>query len=388
MNVIKFPSKRKNNIAYCCIDRTYLCNDTDSLNIIKNISDYTISNIVDKNYDTFQSLDEDTILKYVTDLGYDYALVYSTGTEFINGTSVFDEIDRLTTFDFFVYGHILDRSTAYYELHHQCYLIDLRKYKEFNYPIIGKQQLGSVHQQIKPIRSIENIHDDYTPKYVSQGDTIETYHHKMHGYNLIQTVLNSGYEIRAFNDIIRDNKKYYYPENNTEFLKHSSFIYARYNYCMNTFIHKEHTDELDISQMYDQIITTASGTGLYKNLNTNGKLILFDYNKAALEYHSKKIVGLDVETVLIDLLGVYNINDLVRYPGKTTLINLNNVFNYEGTMAFSSLKYRLYKENMLLSMLPKHWDILITQHSYSGFGNENDITKLTKPTWHMNGDWT
>jgi hypothetical protein len=157
---------------------------------------------------------------------------------------------------------------------------------------------------------------------------------------------------------------------------------------VNTFIHEEYTDELDIKESYDQIITTASGTGLYKNLNTNGKLVLFDYNKAALDYHSKKAVGLDVETVLIDLLGVYDINDLIKYPEKKTLINLNNVFNYEGTMAFSSLKYRLYKENMLLSMLPKHWDILITRHSYLGFGDTNDITKLIKPTWHMNGDWT
>lgn len=382
MNVIPYLNYKNNRVVYCIVDKTHEYSDNYTRELMKNIADFTISNIFSKGYDIYVGLDEDTLLQSVCDK-YEHAVVFSTGTEFINGRNFFNEIDKLTNTDYCLYGHILDRKEAYYELHHQCYLLNLHKYLLMNCPVIGKQQLGSTHSQMKPNRSTENIHDNYTPLSVTVGTSGESYQHKMHGYNLISTVLENSYPIYAFDDSIRNNKKYYYPENQREFMRHVSWAHARYNYCANNFVHHSHTEDMNVPNDYEQIITPAS-TDYF--VDYPGKVILYDYNLRALEYYSN-IYPETTEFVHIDLLGEYNINDLVKYPDKKTLLNVSNIFNYEGTSMFCSLKYRLYKENMLISQLPDHWDLLISQESNLGFGNSKDITKLIKPTWHMNSDW-
>jgi len=122
--------------------------------LIKNQADGVLSNLYKKGYTVFQWVDEDALINHVSTLGYEFALVVSTGTEFINGTAFFDALSNLITKDFFVAGHILDRGDAYYELHHQCYVINLKYYKQLGKPEIGKQQLGAKHKQWMPWRSL------------------------------------------------------------------------------------------------------------------------------------------------------------------------------------------------------------------------------------------
>ena len=99
----------------------------------------------------------------------------------------------------------------------------------------------------------------------------------------------------------------------------------------------------------------------------------------------------NIEFVKIDLLGVSDTTIFTQFPEKKTLVNLSNIFCYEGTAMFCSLKYRLYMENMLLSKLPPDWTVLISQRSCKGFAGAYreivPINKLKLPTWHMNGDW-
>lgn len=384
MNVIEYKTG-SSNIAYCIVDRTADCADMYSRELVKNLSDFTISNIFVKHYSAFVSLDEDALLNHVADLGYKHAVVISTGTEFINGRRFFNYIESLTDSDYFLYGHILDRAEAYYELHHQCYLINLEKYNKLNRPSIGNQQLGSSHTQYRPNRCVKNIHDDYTPYHISSGSITKQYSHKMHGYNIISEGLRNGYCIRAFTDEGRDNKKYYYPENSNVFLEKVSYAYAKNHVCKTSFVHHESTDPINIDDTYDQIITPASSLQFYNYLNDGGNVIYYDYNQTALDYYKNKSKE-NTEFVNIDLLGEYDIGQLIKHPDKKTLLNLTNIFNYEGTAMFCNLKYRLCKENQLLSKIPAHWTVL-NQTSYIGFGDTNNISKLRKPTWHMNTDW-
>jgi hypothetical protein len=379
MNVIEYRRGAK-SIAYCIIDNTADYKDGYIVELMKNISDYTISNLYGEGYDVFVSLNEDSVLSHVANLGYQHAVVFSTGTEFINGANFFKEIEKICESDFFIYGHILDRQEAYYELHHQCYLINLEKYNILGQPLIGFQELGSRHTQITPIRTIENLHDDYTPLSISFGSSQSVYKHKMHGHNLISKGLIQGYQIVAFSEHVRQYKKYYYPENPTEFLNQISWAYARYNYCMTEFVHTSHTEIFNINDTYDQLVITASGVELLKYLNPDANVIMYDYNQAALDYWQENvpvIKNVNFQFVLCDLLGEDNLADYIN-PIPNTLVHLSNIFNYEGTNFFYSLDYRKYKETKLLSAIESKCP---TAEIY--FNLEASIFN-TVPTWHIN----
>lgn len=395
MNVVEFKSG-SNPIAFCFIDNTRRYDSAWTRELIKNLADYTISNITSKGYNVYQSENEDLAIKRVVELGYKYAVVFSTGTEFVNGRNFFDEVEKLVNTDFYVYGHILDRGDAYYELHSQCYLLNLEKYQELGCPKIGQCELGIKHSQNLPERSKENLHDDYTPLWIKLSSDVKEYNHKLHGWNLISKILSVGGTISAFNNNIRNNKKHYYPEYQQDFLKHISWAYSRLNYCANEFIHYQNTESINLDDRdYEKIITPASGIWFIDYIHKEHPVtvIFYDYNQRALDYwkeNTPKISNVTYEFLKIDLLGQFNIEDLIQSTNQKTLINLSNIFCYEGTAMFSSLEYRFYKEKELIKHIPKSWKVLVSISSTQGFTNQQNNVKLVdliKPTWHFGGDW-
>jgi hypothetical protein len=395
MNVVEFKSK-SNPIAFCFIDNIHQYKSAWTQELIKNLSDYTISNLSVKGYDVYQSESEDDALSRVVEMNYTHAVVFSTGTEFINGRDFFKEIESLVKTDFYVYGHILDRGDAYYELHHQCYLINLKKYQELGCPEIGQTKLGNSHQTQVPRRSMENIHDNYTPLWIEPGNYDRVYNHKLHGWNLVSKILAAGGTVYAFDEKIRNNKKHYYPEAQIEFLKHVSWAYSRYQHCANEFIHTSNTELVNApNNDYEQIITPASGTWFVDYIKTDHPVtvVYYDYNQKSLDYwqaNAPVINNVTYKFVKVDLLGKYSVEQLIVNLEKKTLINLSNIFCYEGTAMFSSLEYRLQKEIELINMIPANWTIVSSMSSTQGFTNQQNnvkLVKLTKPTWHYNGDW-
>jgi hypothetical protein len=101
---------------------------------------------------------------------------------------------------------------------------------------------------------------------------------------------------------------------------------------------------------------------------------------------------------LSDLLVDDNLLDHVEH---NSLIHLSNVFNYEATTFFYSLRYRLAKENKLIERLKDlvpDADLLFSARATTGFIDASmfgsvkdfttiDINQLQKPTWHVNRDW-
>lgn len=394
MNVVEFKSNKK-SIVFCFIDNTHQYESAWTRELIKNLSDYTLSNLFLKDYDILQSQDEDSALRLAAEQGYEHAVVFSTGTEFINGISFFNEIENLTKTDYAIYGHVLDRKNAYYELHHQCYLINLEVYKKLNFPIIGKVELNSNHAQIIPYRSSNNIHDNYTPYWVSSGNAEQEYDHKLHGWNIISTFLKHSYKIVAFDQKIRDSKKHYYPECQSEFLKYISWAYERYNYCATEFVHLTNTETIRPNKFYKQIITPASGNWYldYIDKNSLSNIVLYDYNQKSLDYwkaNLPKIQNVNYTFVKIDLLSQSNYHLLTVNQEADTLLNLSNIFCYEGTAMFSSLEYRFKKELEIINSVPSNWTLMFSGRSASGFANNYDnikISNLKKPTWHFGADW-
>lgn len=402
MNVVHYRSQNKSNIIYVIVDKTLAYQNGWTVELIKNLSDFTISNIYSKHYDVLVGLDEDSLLNYAVDQKFKHAVVLSTGTDFINGESFFTAVENLTSKDYFLAGHILDRKEAYYELHHQCYVINLVKYDLLKRPAIGQTELGVTHWQTAPFRSSENIHDDYTPLSLSSGTDRLKYSHKLHGWNVLSTAFKNNQPVIVFDSDFRNNKKYYYPDDQKEFLKHIQWAYSREKYCANEFVHTANTEHVDVIEKdFDCVVTPASGIWYipFISKNTSVKVIFYDYNQNALEYwkkHAPKIDNVTYEFVKIDLLGFCDYDSIFNRCSGKTLFSLSNIFCYEGSAMTSSLFYRLHKENELLRKIPDDFYVFFNSRACIGFLDVKhegrkletvDINKLLKPTWHTNRDW-
>jgi hypothetical protein len=376
MNIVEYlPANINKDIAFCIVDYTKLYQDGIK-ELIKNQADGVIANVFNKGYSIFQWVDEDALIKHAALLDYKYAVVVSTGTEFINGRSFFDSIEQLIQQDFFIAGHILDRKDAYYELHQQCYIINLATYKKLNYPSIGKQELGARHTQDVPWRSYENWHDDYTPKSISGGDQTKDYNHKCHGWNILKTAFDYDETVLVFNESIRDNKIHMYPESPIDFYKQLEWAYHRLHYCQDTFVHTSNTETVHLpAKQYNQIVTPASGNWFTNFLAPGGTVVMYDYNQLSLDYWQ----GLYPEYKFVKC-NLLTTDDLVAHIDCSipdTLVNLSNIFNYEGTVFFYSLDYRRHKEQELISSLKTAIPTIEIYSSLSAVVSDNI------PTWHL-----
>lgn len=373
MNIIS--SDRNKDIVFCFVDNTRSYHN-DFRNLIKNQADGVLATLHLKGYTVLQWIDEDRLLNYAADLNFKHAVVFSTGTEFINGNTFFNNIKELVNQDFFIAGHVLDRNDAYYELHHQCYVINLKYYKKLGRPEIGKQQLGSKHTQEVPWRSYENWHDDYTPKTISGGDRLKEYNHKCHGWNILKQAFDKDLPVLVFDENIRNNKKHFYPESPKDFYKNLSWAYSRLYYCRENFVHTNNTEEISFPpKVYEQIITPASGIWFKNYSNDQTKVVMYDYNQSSLDYWKQQFPH--YEFILCDLLQDDNLLSAIDTTIDNTLINLSNIFNYEGTYFFYSYDYRLQREMNLISKLKEllpNADIHITMPV-----KFTDVT----PTWHL-----
>jgi len=376
MNILEFTPGWKTDIAFCFVDNTRSY-QSSIREFMKNQADGTLSNVYAKKWTIYQWIDEDALLRHACNNGHKWAVVSSTGTEFINGSEFFDAVQSMVKKDFFIAGHVLDRSEAYYELHHQCYIINLEKYKELGQPVVGEQELGSKHIQYIPERSNDNIHDDYTPLTVTHGNyTREEYQHKCHGWHILSIAFDNKETVLIFDETIRGNKKHFYPESPKDFYKNLSWAYYRLNYCYTTFVHTSNTETIDLPvRQYKQIVTPASGVWFTDYLAPGASVIMYDYNKASLDYWQTQHP--EYKFVQCDLLGESNLLDYIDTSIPDTFINLSNIFNYEGTVFFYSLAYRKYKEtelvNRIKSMLPS------ATINFSLQSNLFDIV----PTWHL-----
>lgn len=429
------------DIVYIFLDRTHTCQTTWTAELMKNLSDFVLSKIVDSGFNVIQGIDEDAMLREAAK-DYTHAVVLSTGTEFINGDEFFNEVELevYSDRDFFLIGHIPDRDDGYYELHDQCYIINLETYKELGEPIVGEFAYYSEHTQIEPRRSSENIHDDYTPIWVTGGDTPRKYKHKWHGWNIISVALANKKHVKVIMDRFRNNKMYYYPNYEPAFIPKSSYLYGKYSVASQALFYPYNTEQfvaVDFKGPVQQLVIQASGLQWYEYLlyygyNENTTVKFVDYNLFALEcmqyivnnwtadsdyitfvkdyINSRKSMLSSGGDHMITMTGAgqtvdarmwndmiskvkfeFHHQDLVlntALPVDTwvdnvpsTIIHLSHIFNYDPVAPFVPLKHRIYNERLLLDKLKKY----VPDATLIMVGNVSD--KLQRPTWHTNGDW-
>jgi hypothetical protein len=325
----------------------------------------------------------------------------------------------------FIAGHILDRQSAYYELHHQCYIINLLKYKELNCPKIGQQELCVAHTQIEPLRGWENFHDTHTPKLVHPGTELRKYEHKCHGWNILSIAWANNCRVAVFNDKFRNNKIHYYPEYES-YYEQINYAHTRESFCSSMAIYLGNSEspvDQNIQGPIEQLIVPASGLNWtyylkqYEFVDT-AIVKFYDYSYLTLEY-MKYLVdhwdGINYSAFArayvdnkfnfinrdIPYCGSQELEDIdkdlwqkikasVKFeyhwvdvldsskdiqwisPNCNTVINLTNVFNYIGTAAHRSVCERVYAENRFIEKLQirvPDADVIFTRRAADGFNN-------------------
>lgn len=225
---------------------------------------------------------------------------------------------------FLVMGHILDRKHEYYEIHNQCFLINLELYRRLDRPLFGTyKSLGAALP--KPVRSPENFHDDYTPPWLMPDGTQMSDYTNLHdGHEIIAASLRAGLRVQGFPTEIRDRKHFLYPEATTsEFEKclrdpmimpdqslnqgQRRFLNGmRQNwFTCRSSIFLFNTDDIRNTQRIlsgehrlDALYSVASGFRPLKLLATNGfgpstRVVYFDYSEAALNFRRETLGKFD-----------------------------------------------------------------------------------------------
>ena len=378
---------KSNNVCVCIVDDTDQY-DNWTKELVKNRADYTITNVTGMNYDVLVSKNNDILLRNAAKFGYKYAVVISAGTEFVNGNAFFDSHPK----DFKgIIGHILDGGDAYYGLHYQCYSINLTTYKKLGMPSIGKDQPFSKHTQLEPFRSKESVHDNYLPYWINMGVVDKEYQHKIHGWNIIKTFIEADVEICAYNEAVREHKVYLYREGNV-----NQYVYQKYNYCLTTHVHTKATGQAEhysrpYSTPIELLITPANKDAAAKRLQGyNADIIYYDYNPTA----NNHVQGVQIDPIhdphkFVNMIPINN--------QEGTVIDLSNIFAYEGTVAFLPLKYRVEQENKLIELLKQrvpNATVIFDKRAAEGIqawktesGKVKDLNltnwdELELPSWH------
>ncbi len=109
----------------------------------------------------------------------------------------------------FLMGHIIDRG-GYFYMHDQCMLVNRRAWKK-----LGKPKFGGLEKAKKtlpmPYRSIENVHDNYTPLYLQPTGKDFTFDASFgYGWNAIAAGIAGGHKILNWPKAVRKWKRHCY----------------------------------------------------------------------------------------------------------------------------------------------------------------------------------
>jgi hypothetical protein len=298
MSIINFPTYNRANtgpsIVFCIIDKVSEYPTAYVRELVKNSADFEISKIHSFGFDVMVGYDEDQLLVAASDT-HDYAVLIAVGNVFADNLGFYPLVREFcATQDFFILGHILDKQEAYYELHDQCSVFNLKYLKQLGYPEIGKRSLGSRHEQIQPHRSDDNYHDDYTPKWIKKGSTQRSYSHKLRGWNIISAALENDLNLIVFDSRFRDSKKYLYPDNNTEILERLSEFYLEHNIASRNWFNPFSTADSinlgpDLPGPLKYLVIPSVGLDFVHYLDHHGfdkntKVRFTDYNLLSLEF--------------------------------------------------------------------------------------------------------
>jgi hypothetical protein len=301
--VTRFRIEKKKTIVCCILDIIDNCQSGYARETCINLTDFLIHRFDLFEYDVFIGKNEDDLLKAASLDGYRHAVIISAGTSLGLSDRLFSAIDSLCKEDFFVAGHILDRSdhsyykNACFELHQQFYIVNLKDYTDIGSPTIGNEEWVE-YQQVAPIRSEECLYNDpEIPAWIKKGTELKTYSVKLHGWNILNAGLDHNKILLTLPEQIRTSKKYLYYEYDHVFLKALTEIKYNHFFGMNFFAGWNSDNlrkDLPFDGPVEQYATVGIGFNWIKNLQLIGytkdtRVIFTDINHNCLMLMKKMI---------------------------------------------------------------------------------------------------
>lgn len=268
--MIKFNVAKKKSILFCLVDNLDTYQSGWAREVSINLTDYLLSRINKNQFDIYIGKDEDRLLAEATADGYTHAVMIASGTSLKMSDKLFAEVEDKCKEQFFIAGHILDRSgnpyykNACFELHHQFYIVNLADYQQLGLPKVG-EETWEPYTQLAPLRSEESQYGDHEiPFWIKQGTTPTDYNMKMHGWNILNVALENNKILVDVGPGIRDSKKYLYFEQDHVFIKMMTELY-HYAFFCNIFVAGWNSDKLAETILFDGPVEqyVSVGTGLY-----------------------------------------------------------------------------------------------------------------------------
>jgi len=240
-----------------------------------------------------------------------WAIVITSGNLIISQEIFTQAIDFAVEHKTPLVGHVLDRG-GYFHIHPQFFVLDLEVYSIIGCPTLEYSDTPITIQTNETIRSSENVHDDYTPLWVtnsiSENQCIYNSDHSYFGISLISKLVEHGYLILNVPNTVRNKKKYSYPDYTQnqlrELIENPNYIptdyslrswseFVKFTNSNNNF-YSSNTEKLlwsdDLDNMeFDCYVGVAAGIKsicILGKLNflPDGKIYIIDVCQAAIDF--------------------------------------------------------------------------------------------------------
>lgn len=139
---------------------------------------------------------------------YNHLVVFQSGHTSPWPNELKIAIEEFCKRDFLVAGQIIYHVNTYPFLHPQMIILNMDHYRALGKPMIGYHEESEVLELQKPERSVENVHDDYTPLWLKSADEMTYCIRREFGWNIIHESLRCN--IQVSNDIWK-HKRFLYP---------------------------------------------------------------------------------------------------------------------------------------------------------------------------------
>jgi hypothetical protein len=342
----KFTVEKKNKILWCIKDNLETYQSGWAREVSINITDFILNRMFVNSCDIYISNDEDKMLSEAAKDGfYSHAVVVACGTSFKLSERIFSAVEEQCKNDFFVAGHVLDRTNhSYYknaglELHHQFYIVNLQDYRNLGLPQVG-QETWEEYSCGDFIRSEGCLYGDKEiPQWVKKGTTEKTYSMKLHGWNIINSALENNRPLVDLGEGIRNNKRYFYYEHDHVFCKQLSNLYYDDFFCHTVFAPFNSDPLLGkffVDQTLEQYVTVGIGLNWIKYAekinNPNLRIVFTDINFHCLRFMKTMVEEWDGK----DYVELYR--NYMRFQPNLSILNVDIGFEkwYDDWKKFQS----------------------------------------------------
>lgn len=244
------------------------------------------------------------LLDEALDRGAEYCVIQSIG-HLIKDDDFFFYIQQyIDKMNFFVTGHIMDRHSknsaqpdgnAYYGLHTQCLLVNLKYYAKFDKPVFGDRNGNPEMVLAKAKRHAKDIHDDYTPLSLMPTEDTCICTPLVDGWNFINISLKNKLTVYNFHPKVRQTKEFVYPNKSIKDLENQlswiNNIISLAPNCVFLWNTEKYTDikKLKLNKPVNNLYSVAASFKPNKilhdcNFTDTCTVNYFDYSRQALAF--------------------------------------------------------------------------------------------------------